>query len=206
MWRSWTSGIQSRRSSIYHQSTALCRPFKRAKSSALPTRRSVWRPCALHASWRLIGSPPSQDLYLYYFLLRYPGRSLIFFGSIDGIRRAIPLLELLKFPIFPLHSQLQQKQRLKNLDRFVMCRHRRLWFSADALPAASSPLRTGSCSPQTSLHVAWTSLRWTTSSITSCRARQTSMFIGVDGRHARKRLASVCSSAARRRRRSSVPS
>ncbi|KAL7415002.1 P-loop containing nucleoside triphosphate hydrolase protein [Mrakia frigida] len=59
-----------------------------------------------------------KDLYLYYFLLRYPGRSLIFFGSIDGIRRAVPLLELLKFPIFPLHSQLQQKQRLKNLDRF----------------------------------------------------------------------------------------
>lgn len=58
-----------------------------------------------------------KDLYLYYFLLRYPGRSLIFFGSIDGIRRAVPLLELLKFPVFPLHSQLQQKQRLKNLDR-----------------------------------------------------------------------------------------
>ena len=66
---------------------------------------------------------PSQDLYLYYFLLRYPGRSLIFFGSIDGIRRAVPLLELLKFPIFPLHSQLQQKQRLKNLDRSVLALH-----------------------------------------------------------------------------------
>lgn len=59
-----------------------------------------------------------QDLYLYYFLLRYPGRSIVFFGSIDGIRRAVPLLELLKLPIFPLHSDLQQKQRLKNLDRF----------------------------------------------------------------------------------------
>ncbi|CED83578.1 dead-domain-containing protein [Phaffia rhodozyma] len=59
-----------------------------------------------------------KDLYLYYFLLRYPGRSLIFFGSVDGIRRAMPLFELLQLPVYPLHSQLQQKQRLRNLDRF----------------------------------------------------------------------------------------
>ncbi|KAH8090622.1 P-loop containing nucleoside triphosphate hydrolase protein [Filobasidium floriforme] len=60
-----------------------------------------------------------KDLYLYYFLLRYPGRSLVFVGSIDGIRRLIPLFEMLKMPVYPLHSQLQQKQRLKNLDRFA---------------------------------------------------------------------------------------
>lgn len=59
-----------------------------------------------------------KDLYLYYFLLRYPGRSLVFTGSIDGIRRLIPLFETLNMPVWPLHSQLQQKQRLKNLDRF----------------------------------------------------------------------------------------
>ncbi|WWC66623.1 uncharacterized protein I206_100526 [Kwoniella pini CBS 10737] len=59
-----------------------------------------------------------KDLYLYYFLLRYPGRSIVFVGSVDGIRRLIPLFTLLQLPIFPLHSQLQQKQRLKNLDRF----------------------------------------------------------------------------------------
>jgi ATP-dependent RNA helicase DDX24/MAK5 len=60
----------------------------------------------------------NQDLYLYYFLLRYPGRSLVFVGSIDGIRRLMPLFEVLQMPVFPLHSQLQQRQRLKNLDRF----------------------------------------------------------------------------------------
>ena len=64
-----------------------------------------------------------QDLYLYYFLLRYPGRSLVFVGSIDGIRRLIPLFEVLQVPVFPLHSQLQQKQRLKNLDRFKSSKH-----------------------------------------------------------------------------------
>lgn len=59
-----------------------------------------------------------KDVYLYYFLLRYPGRSLVFLSSIDGIRRLLPLTELLNIKTFPLHSQLEQRQRLKNLDRF----------------------------------------------------------------------------------------
>ncbi|KZP15440.1 DEAD-domain-containing protein [Athelia psychrophila] len=59
-----------------------------------------------------------KDVYLYYFLLRYPGRSLVFLSSIDGIRRLMPLAELLGLKAFPLHSQLEQRQRLKNLDRF----------------------------------------------------------------------------------------
>ncbi|TFK73479.1 DEAD-domain-containing protein [Pluteus cervinus] len=59
-----------------------------------------------------------KDAYLYYFLLRYPGRSLVFLASIDGIRRLSPILELLHLKAFPLHSQLEQRQRLKNLDRF----------------------------------------------------------------------------------------
>lgn len=59
-----------------------------------------------------------KDAYLYYFLLRYPGRSLVFLSSIDGIRRLLPLMELLEVNAFPLHSQLEQRQRLKNLDRF----------------------------------------------------------------------------------------
>ena len=58
-----------------------------------------------------------QDVYLYYFLLRHPGRSLVFLSSIDGIRRLMPLVELLNVQAFPLHSQLEQRQRLKNLDR-----------------------------------------------------------------------------------------
>ena len=59
-----------------------------------------------------------KDLYLYYFLLRYPGRTLVFVNSIDGIRRLQPLLENLQLSVQPLHSQLQQRQRLKNLDKF----------------------------------------------------------------------------------------
>ncbi|KAI0087341.1 DEAD-domain-containing protein [Irpex rosettiformis] len=59
-----------------------------------------------------------KDAFLYYFLLRYPGRTLVFLSSIDGIRRLMPLMELLEIKAFPLHSQLEQRQRLKNLDRF----------------------------------------------------------------------------------------
>lgn len=65
-----------------------------------------------------------QDVYLYYFLLRYPGKSLVFLSSIDGIRRLMPLVELLNINAFPLHSQLEQRQRLKNLDRCVFYFHR----------------------------------------------------------------------------------
>ncbi|KAL1949173.1 hypothetical protein VTO73DRAFT_10979 [Trametes versicolor] len=59
-----------------------------------------------------------KDAYLYYFLLRYPGRTLVFLSAIDGIRRLLPLMDLLGVHAFPLHSQLEQRQRLKNLDRF----------------------------------------------------------------------------------------
>ncbi|KAJ8585683.1 ATP-dependent RNA helicase [Rhizopogon salebrosus TDB-379] len=59
-----------------------------------------------------------KDTYLYYFLLRYPGRSLVFLSSIDGIRRLVPLMGLLNLNVFLLHSQMEQRQRLKNLDRF----------------------------------------------------------------------------------------
>lgn len=59
-----------------------------------------------------------KDLYLYYFLQRYPGRTLVFLNSIDGIRRLTPLLSNLNLSVHPLHSHLQQRQRLKNLERF----------------------------------------------------------------------------------------
>lgn len=59
-----------------------------------------------------------KDYYLYYFLLRYPGRTLVFLGSIDGIRRLNPLLQMLKLNVAVLHSGMQQRARLKALDRF----------------------------------------------------------------------------------------
>ena len=62
-------------------------------------------------------SPPSQDVYLYYFLLMYPGRTLVFVNSIDCLQRVRSLLDLLFLKPHPLHAHMQQRQRLKNLDR-----------------------------------------------------------------------------------------
>ncbi|WFC93734.1 RNA helicase [Malassezia brasiliensis] len=59
-----------------------------------------------------------KDTYLYYLLMRYPGRTLVFLNSIDGVRRLTPILSALDLDVYPLHGQLQQQQRLRNLDRF----------------------------------------------------------------------------------------
>ncbi|RKP27028.1 P-loop containing nucleoside triphosphate hydrolase protein, partial [Syncephalis pseudoplumigaleata] len=59
-----------------------------------------------------------KDLYLYYFLCRYPGRTIVFTNSIDCIRRILPLFKLLRIDAYGLHAQMQQRQRLKNVDRF----------------------------------------------------------------------------------------
>ena len=55
---------------------------------------------------------------MYYFLLRYPGRTLVFVNSIDAVRRIVPVLTNLRLPAIALHSQLRQKQRLKGLEKF----------------------------------------------------------------------------------------
>ncbi|KAF8469168.1 P-loop containing nucleoside triphosphate hydrolase protein [Kalaharituber pfeilii] len=77
-----------------------------------------------------------KDLYLYYLLLRYPYRTLIFTNSISSVRRLVPLLNHLlcaqdtpkvnanqkhlqsQQKAYPLHSHLPQKSRLRSLERF----------------------------------------------------------------------------------------
>lgn len=61
-----------------------------------------------------------RDLYVYYFVTRYPGRTIIFVNAIDSIRRLIPIFKLLNIEVLGLHAHMQQKQRLKNLDRCVL--------------------------------------------------------------------------------------
>ncbi|KAI9320389.1 P-loop containing nucleoside triphosphate hydrolase protein [Dichotomocladium elegans] len=61
-----------------------------------------------------------KDLFVYYFVTRYPGRTIVFVNSIDAIRRLIPVFKLLGIEVLGLHAQMQQRQRLKNLDRFKM--------------------------------------------------------------------------------------
>ncbi|KAE8289889.1 ATP-dependent RNA helicase DDX24 [Larimichthys crocea] len=60
-----------------------------------------------------------KDFYLYYFLLQYPGRTMVFANSIECIKRLNSLLVILDFTPLPLHANMHQKQRLKNLERFA---------------------------------------------------------------------------------------
>ncbi|RPA84150.1 P-loop containing nucleoside triphosphate hydrolase protein [Ascobolus immersus RN42] len=60
-----------------------------------------------------------KDLYLYYLLLRYPSRTLIFTNSISSVKRLSPMLNLLlPGKASPLHSTMPQKSRLRYLERF----------------------------------------------------------------------------------------
>ncbi|RPB24407.1 DEAD-domain-containing protein [Terfezia boudieri ATCC MYA-4762] len=78
-----------------------------------------------------------KDLYLYYILLRYPSRTLIFTNSITSVKRLVPMLNHLLSTsssegegggnrVFPLHSQLPQKSRLRSIERFSGLPHPKL--------------------------------------------------------------------------------
>ncbi|XP_050509203.1 ATP-dependent RNA helicase ddx24 [Diabrotica virgifera virgifera] len=59
-----------------------------------------------------------KDYYLFYFIKRHPGRTLVFCNSIGCVKRLAALLNLLECNPLPLHASMQQRQRLKNLERF----------------------------------------------------------------------------------------
>ncbi|KAF8001523.1 hypothetical protein HF325_004024 [Metschnikowia pulcherrima] len=61
-----------------------------------------------------------RDLYIYYFVLNYPGSTLVFANSVDSVRRLVPLLSNLNIPAFSIHSAMMQKQRLRALERFKL--------------------------------------------------------------------------------------
>lgn len=60
-----------------------------------------------------------KDYYLYYFLQRYPGRTLVFCNSIGCVKRLATLFGIVKCSPLPLHASMRQQQRLKNLERYV---------------------------------------------------------------------------------------
>lgn len=59
-----------------------------------------------------------KDYYLYYILTKHPGRTLVFVNAITNLKRIVPLLNTLKLKAWGIHANMQQRQRLKNLDRF----------------------------------------------------------------------------------------
>ncbi len=67
---------------------------------------------------KLFCSKTDKDIYLYYFVSKYVGRTLVFANSIDCVRRLNNLFKLLKKTPLQLHANMEQKQRLKNLEKF----------------------------------------------------------------------------------------
>lgn len=59
-----------------------------------------------------------KDLYLYYFISLFPGRTLIFCNSKDCLRRLVNVLKLLQLNPLALHAAMPQKRRLTNLEKF----------------------------------------------------------------------------------------
>ena len=60
----------------------------------------------------------AKDDYLYYFLTRFKGRSIIFVNAISCLRRLFGVMQVLELPVMSLHAEMAQKQRLKSLERF----------------------------------------------------------------------------------------
>ncbi|KAF5301320.1 hypothetical protein FQA39_LY10718 [Lamprigera yunnana] len=67
---------------------------------------------------RLTCNINEKDYYVYYFLQKHPGRTLIFCNTIGCVKRLTTLLGLLGCNPLALHASMQQRQRLKNLERF----------------------------------------------------------------------------------------
>lgn len=68
---------------------------------------------------RISCSHEQKDLYLYYFLQKHSGRTIVFCNSIDCVRRLAKLFTILDCEPRPLHAKMNQRQRLKNLERFT---------------------------------------------------------------------------------------
>lgn len=67
---------------------------------------------------RITCSLAEKDYYLYYFLKKHSGRTLIFCNSIGCVKRVTTILNLLGCNALQIHASMQQRQRLKNLDRY----------------------------------------------------------------------------------------
>ena len=60
-----------------------------------------------------------KDAYLHLLLKQRPGRVIVFCNAISCLRRCRSLLERMQVPVIALQGDMQQRARLKAVDRFV---------------------------------------------------------------------------------------
>lgn len=70
------------------------------------------------AQLKVICENDEKEIYLFYFLLQFPGRTIVFANTIACIDRLTRLLKLLDCTPLQLHAKKQQRQRLQRLDDF----------------------------------------------------------------------------------------
>ncbi|RWR81210.1 DEAD-box ATP-dependent RNA helicase 13 isoform X1 [Cinnamomum micranthum f. kanehirae] len=69
-------------------------------------------------------SEEDKEAYLYYLLsIHGHGRTIVFCTSIAALRRISSLLRILGISVWTLHAQMQQRARLKAIDRFRASEH-----------------------------------------------------------------------------------
>lgn len=89
------------------------------------------KPCREQLTEAIIHCFKSEkDLYLYYFLIKNPGRTIVFCNSIDCLRRLLNIFRFLRLDPLALHSAMPQKRRLLNVERFT-ARKNALLFATD---------------------------------------------------------------------------
>lgn len=86
----------------------------------LNDQQSFGRPSAEQLKeYRIHCELKEKDLYLYYFINHYRGRRiLVFCNSKDSLRRLTNVLKWLRVDCMKLHSDMDQKRRLFNLEKF----------------------------------------------------------------------------------------
>lgn len=66
---------------------------------------------------RILCSLDEKDFHLYYILLNFPGRTIVFCNSIDCVKRTVSVLSHLNISPICIHGHMEQKQRLKSLEK-----------------------------------------------------------------------------------------
>ena len=67
---------------------------------------------------RILCSLEEKDFFLYYILMSFPGRTIVFCNSIECVKRNASVLSHLNITPIVLHGKMEQKHRLKNLESF----------------------------------------------------------------------------------------
>ena len=91
------------------------------EGSAAPGLEGATRmalPSGLHL-FKVVCAEADKTEALYTYLLTHPGRVVVFVNAISVLKHVAAACELLDLPTFALHAHLQQKQRVKRVNRFA---------------------------------------------------------------------------------------